>query len=56
MTLSCAFEHDQRMVVLCGDLVDRRNAPAIASAEARNDTSADSRNDATGNTVIRLHL
>ncbi len=56
MTLSCAFEYDQRMVVLCGDLVDRRNAPAIASAEARNDSPADSRNDATGNTVIRLHL
>lgn len=32
ITLSCAFELDQRMVVLCGDVVDRRRrAPSMAN-------------------------
>lgn len=32
VTLSCAFEHDTRMVVLCGDLLDRRSSDRVWSA------------------------
>ncbi len=48
ITLSCAFEIESRMVVLCGDLADRRNRRAagpLGNAESR-----------AGGNVIRLHL
>lgn len=40
VTLSCAFEYDTRMVVLCGDLVQRRAPPHAATSAS----------------VVRLHL
>lgn len=48
VTLSCAFELEQRMVVLCGDLIDRRSP-------ARTDARDGERPPAAAN-VIRLHL
>lgn len=35
VTLSCAFEHDARMVVLCGDLLDRRSSGRVRSTTSR---------------------
>lgn len=48
VTLSCAFEYEQRMVVLCGDLIDRRSASRRHDdSEIRGQSSA---------AVIHLHL
>ena len=48
ITLSCAFELEQRMVVLCGDLADRRHRAVRGPADNDEQRSP-------GN-VIRLHL
>jgi EAL domain-containing protein (putative c-di-GMP-specific phosphodiesterase class I) len=48
VTLCCAFELDQRMVVLCGDLVDPRSA-GPAATRGRGERNAGSR-------VLHLHL
>ena len=48
VTLSCAFELEQRMVVLCGDLVDRRTR-SVSAAVDREQRGA-------GDNVIHLHL
>lgn len=48
ITLSCAFELEQRMVVVCGDLADRRHRSThgpLADLEQRSSSN-----------VIRLHL
>lgn len=48
VTLSCAFELEQRMVVLCGDVADRRRRMASA---ARNGEQRQAANE-----VMHLHL
>lgn len=52
VTLSCAFEHDRRMVVLCGDLIDRRSPPSESSPH---DNDAGMRGERSA-AVIQLHL
>jgi len=54
LTLSCAFELEQRMVVLCGDLVDRRHRSEAASIPPP--ALQDSESQARAANVIRLHL
>ena len=49
ITLSCAFELDQRMVVMCGDLVDRRYRSEMPPLANRNELTTEAN-------VIRLHL
>ena len=50
ITLACAFELEQRMVVLCGDLSDRRNRADSATTPTGNEELRPPAN------VFRLHL
>ncbi|MEP7155662.1 MAG: EAL domain-containing protein [Betaproteobacteria bacterium] len=60
LTLSCAFELEQRMVVLCGDLVDRRHRGERSTIldGGLSQATSEGNNESTRSTgkVIRLHL